>query len=275
MSVTFAGLSLQSPLIMGIVNVTPDSFSDGGEAFARDDAIQQGMDMIAQGAEIIDVGGESTRPGADAISEAEERSRIEPVIKALSDAGAVVSIDTRHASIMETAIKAGAKIVNDVTALEGDPRSLSVVAEAGVSLALMHMQGEPQTMQNNPHYEDVVLEVRNYLLKRIALCEEAGLRRQEIAIDPGIGFGKTVDHNLQLMNHLDEFTGLGSPVLLGVSRKSFISKLNNDEPPKERVAGSLSAALAGVARGAKIIRVHDVAETKQALTIWQSIETAD
>jgi dihydropteroate synthase len=260
---------------MGIVNVTPDSFSDGGEAFARDDAIQQGMDMIAQGAEIIDVGGESTRPGADAISEAEERSRIEPVIKALSDAGAVVSIDTRHASIMETAIKAGAKIVNDVTALEGDPRSLSVVAEAGVSLALMHMQGEPQTMQNNPHYEDVVLEVRNYLLKRIALCEEAGLRRQEIAIDPGIGFGKTVDHNLQLMNHLDEFTGLGSPVLLGVSRKSFISKLNNDEPPKERVAGSLSAALAGVARGAKIIRVHDVAETKQALTIWQSIETAD
>ena len=274
MSATFAGLTLDRPLIMGIVNVTPDSFSDGGDAFGHDAAIARARELINQGADIIDIGGESTRPGADVISDSEEISRVENVVKTLCDEGAVVSIDPRHASVMEAAIGAGAKIVNDVTALEDDPRSLEVVANAGVSLALMHMQGEPQTMQENPHYDDVVVEVRAYLADRLAVCEAAGLNRSEIAIDPGIGFGKTIDHNLSLLNHLDEFATLGCPVLLGVSRKSFIAKLSAGEEPKDRFPGSIASALAGVMRGAQIIRVHDVRETKQAISIWQAIEGA-
>lgn len=274
MSITFAGLKLNRPLIMGIVNVTPDSFSDGGDVFGAEAAIARGFEQITQGADIIDVGGESTRPGAAAVSSEDECNRIEPVVSALAKSGAVVSIDTRHASVMEAAISAGAKIVNDVTALEGDPRSLDVVVKNNVSLAIMHMQGEPQTMQENPVYDDVVVEVRNYLLERLKVCEDAGLSVSQIAIDPGIGFGKTVDHNLSLLNHLDEFTTLGSPLLLGVSRKRFIGSLNNNEPPKERFPGSMAAALAGINRGVNIVRVHDVVETKQALNVWQAIEKA-
>ncbi len=274
MSITFAGLKLNRPLIMGIVNVTPDSFSDGGDVFGAEAAIARGFEQITQGADIIDVGGESTRPGAATVSSEDECNRIEPVVSALAKSGAVVSIDTRHASVMEAAISAGAKIVNDVTALEGDPRSLDVVVKNNVSLAIMHMQGEPQTMQENPVYDDVVVEVRNYLLERLKVCEDAGLSVSQIAIDPGIGFGKTVDHNLSLLNHLDEFTTLGSPLLLGVSRKRFIGSLNNNEPPKERFPGSMAAALAGINRGVNIVRVHDVVETKQALNVWQAIEKA-
>ncbi len=274
MASEFAGLNLDRPLIMGIINVTPDSFSDGGEAFVGDDAIKRGRVLIEQGADILDIGGESTRPGAAAVSQDEEKARIEPVVRALADTGVVVSIDTRHASVMEAAINAGASIVNDVTALQGDPRSLDVVAGAGVSLVLMHMQGEPQTMQSNPQYGDVVGEVRNYLKARVMACEAAGMDRRQIAIDPGIGFGKTTEHNLLLIKHLAEFTQLGCPVMLGVSRKSFIARLSADEPPKQRLAGSLAAGLAGLASGATILRVHDVAETRQAVSVWQAITTA-
>jgi dihydropteroate synthase len=259
---------------MGIINVTPDSFSDGGEAFVPDDAIKRGLTMIEQGAHILDVGGESTRPGADVVSQDEEKARIEPVVRALAQTGIVVSIDTRHASVMEAAIDAGATIVNDVTALQGDTRSLDVVAGTGVSLVLMHMQGDPQTMQADPHYHDVVADVRDYLESRVMECEAAGMERHQIAIDPGIGFGKTTEHNLVLMKHLSEFTGRGCPVMLGVSRKSFIARISDNEPPKQRLAGSLAAGLAGLVNGVSILRVHDVAETRQAISVWQAISSA-
>jgi dihydropteroate synthase len=268
---TFTGLDVSRPLVMGIVNVTPDSFSDGGDAFQRDHAIAHGFQLIEQGADIVDIGGESTRPGADPVDEAEEIARVVPVVQALAETSAVVSIDTRHAAVMEAAIQAGAKIVNDVTALEGDVRSLDVVAAAGVSLCLMHMQGEPQTMQKDPTYSNVVGEIHDYLNARVEVCEARGIKRSEIAIDPGIGFGKTVDHNLTLMNELSAFGDLGCPVLLGLSRKSFIAKLSSGEDPKDRLAGSLAGALAGLERGANILRVHDVAETCQAIAVWQAI----
>lgn len=269
---TFAGLDLSRPLVMGIINVTPDSFSDGGDAFAATDAIDRGRALMEQGADILDVGGESTRPGAEPVSEEEEIARVVPVIQALVADGAVVSIDTRHAAVMEAAIAAGAAIVNDVTALTGDERSLDVVADAGVSLVLMHMQGTPETMQKDPQYEDVVAEVIAHLNEQVDACVTRGLSRSEIAVDPGIGFGKNLDHNLTLLNALDAFAELNCPVVLGVSRKSMIARLSRGEEPKERVAGSVAAALAGIVRGVHIVRVHDVAETCQAIAVWQAIE---
>lgn len=268
---TFAGLSLSRPLIMGIVNVTPDSFSDGGDSFESGCAIAHGLGLMEQGADIIDVGGESTRPGAEPVAESEEISRVVPVVRALADAGAVVSVDTHHAAVMAAAIAAGARIVNDVTALEGDKDSLDVVADSGVSLCLMHMQGDPRTMQDNPVYDDVVRDVHGYLKHRVNACKARGISRSEIAVDPGIGFGKTVEHNLTLIAKLDTYTDLGCPVLLGLSRKSFIGRLSRNEGPKDRMAGSVAGALAGIARGASIIRVHDVAETVQALAVWSAI----
>lgn len=269
---TFAGLDLSHPVLMGIINVTPDSFSDGGDAYAADDAIARGRALVDQGADILDIGGESTRPGADPVSESEEISRVVPVIRALAKEGIVISVDTRHAAVMEAAIEAGATIVNDVTALTGDVRSLDVVADAGVSLVLMHMQGTPETMQKKPHYEDVVAEVIQHLEGQIESCVARGLSRSEIAVDPGIGFGKTVEHNLQLMNALDQFRALNCPVVLGVSRKSTIAHLSRGEAPKDRVAGSVAAALAGIERGVHVVRVHDVAETCQAIAVWQAIK---
>ncbi len=272
---SFAGLDLTHPLIMGIINVTPDSFSDGGDAYRTDDAIARGLALIEQGADILDVGGESTRPGADPVSESEEIARVLPVISALTNAGAVVSIDTRHAAVMEAATAAGASIVNDVTALTGDARSLDVVASSGVSLVLMHMQGTPETMQRDPYYNDVVGEVIAHLDAQVAACTERGVPRAEIAVDPGIGFGKSMDHNLELLKSLTAFQALDCPLVLGVSRKSMIARLSRGEAPKDRVAGSIAAALAGIARGADILRVHDVAETCQAIAVWQAIENAD
>ncbi|NQV44980.1 MAG: dihydropteroate synthase [Rhodospirillales bacterium] len=272
---SFAGLELTRPLVMGVINVTPDSFSDGGDAFRTDDAVARGLALMEQGATILDVGGESTRPGADPVSEEEEIARVVPVIRTLVDAGAVVSIDTRHAAVMEAAIAAGATIVNDVTALTGDARSLDVVVESGVSLVLMHMQGMPETMQQNPQYDDVVGEVMAHLDAQVSTCEVRGVVRSEIAIDPGIGFGKTIEHNLALLKSLEAFQSLGCPLVLGVSRKSMIARLSKGEEPKDRVAGSVAAALAGISRGADIIRVHDVAETCQAIAVWQAIENAD
>ena len=271
-SVTFAGLSLEKPRIFGIINVTPDSFSDGGDALALEDALRRGKAMLDAGADILDVGGESTRPGAAPVGIEDEIARAVPVVRGLSDLGAKVSIDTRHAPVMEAAIEAGATIINDVTALSHDPDSLDLAVASGLPVILMHMQGDPGTMQDNPQYEDAAQDVFDYLKQRVAECEAAGMDRSRIAIDPGIGFGKTLDHNLDILARLNLYRDFKCPVLLGVSRKIFIGKLGGDAAPKERLGGSLAAVLAAAARGVRLFRVHDVAETRQALTIWQAIE---
>ena len=270
----FAGLPMDRPQVMGIVNVTPDSFSDGGDRLDAGKAIEDGLAMWDAGASILDVGGESTRPGADPVSEAEEIARVVPVVRGLSAAGARVSIDTRHAAVMRAAIEAGAAIVNDVTALEGDPESLGVAADSGKPVILMHMQGDPSSMQKNPNYTDVVLDVYDYLERRVAACIEAGIARDAIAVDVGIGFGKTAEHNLRLLERLAVFHATGVPLLLGLSRKSFIAKLSCGEAPKDRLAGSLAGVAAGLARGVQIFRVHDVAETLQMIAVWQAIENS-
>lgn len=259
---------------MGIVNATPDSFSDGGDAFAAGDAIDRGLALLEAGAQIIDVGGESTRPGAATIPPEEEIRRTMPVVERLVKEGATVSIDTRNAATMEAAIGVGATIINDVTAFRHDPCALDVAVTGKTSVILMHMQGEPQTMQANPSYDDVVREVLRHLQERSAVCSAAGVPVQEIAIDPGIGFGKTVDHNLSLLKHLDLFVATGYPVVLGVSRKSLIGKLSRGEQPKERIPGSIAAAIAGLKNGVQIFRVHDVDETRQAFAVWQAISAA-
>lgn len=271
---TFAGLSLDKPRLFGVINVTPDSFSDGGEALVLGDALKRGRAILDDGADILDVGGESTRPGAELVSAEEELARVVPVVKGLAEMGALVSIDTRRAVVMAAAIDAGAGIVNDVTALTGDEDSLGLVADRGVAVVLMHMQGEPGSMQDEPQYENAAEDVFGTLKARVEACEEAGIPRDRIAVDPGIGFGKTVDHNLEILNRLDIYGGLGLPVLLGVSRKSFIAKLSRGEAPKDRVPGSIAAMLAAWAHGVRMFRVHDVAETRQALAVAQAIGEA-
>ncbi|WP_421782455.1 dihydropteroate synthase [Kiloniella litopenaei] len=271
---SFAGLDMSRPHVMAVINVTPDSFSDGGDRYTARTAVDDGLRMIDQGATILDVGGESTRPGADPVSLDEELRRVIPVVEKLSQAGALVSIDTRHAKVMTEAVQAGAAIINDVTALEGDAESLEAAAKAKVPVILMHMQGTPETMQANPQYQDAALDIYDYLQSRVQACLDAGIPKEMIAVDPGIGFGKTVDHNLRLLDSLSLFHGIGCPVLLGVSRKSFIGKLSQGEEPKDRVAGSLACALAGLDRGVQMYRVHDVAETSQAFAIGQAIKQA-
>lgn len=271
---TFAGLTLRRPLLMGIVNVTPDSFSDGGEAFDRAAAIARGRMLSAQGADIIDIGGESTRPGAQPVSTDEECARVVPVVETLAAEGIVVSVDTRHSPVMVEAVRAGARIINDVSGLEGDEDTLRIAAQSGADIVLMHMRGEPGTMQKEPHYDDVCAEVYAYLESRVAACVAAGIAREKVAVDPGIGFGKTDAHNLALIGGLERFSALGCPVLLGVSRKSFIGRIAGVEVPKDRLGGSLAAALFGVARGANIVRVHDVAQTRQAIDIWCALADA-
>jgi len=267
----FAGLTLDRPRIMGIINVTPDSFSDGGDRLDAGRAVADGLAMIEAGADLLDVGGESTRPGAAEIDEAEELRRVVPVVRGLAQAGARVSIDTRHARVMAEALDTGAQVVNDVTALTADPAALPLVARADVPVVLMHMRGEPRTMQRDPVYDDAPLDVFDHLEARVAACAEAGVPPARIAVDPGIGFGKTVAHNLQILDRLALYQGLGCAVLLGVSRKSFIARLSRDEPAKARLPGSLAAALAGLDRGVQVLRVHDVAETAQAAAVWQAI----
>jgi len=269
---TFAGLSLRLPRILGIINVTPDSFSDGGEAFAAEDAAARGRAMIEAGADILDVGGESTRPGAEPVTVEEEISRVAPVVRALADEGFCVSIDSRRAPVIAAAIEAGAKIVNDVSAFTHDPDSLGLVADSGLPVILMHMQGEPGTMQDSPQYDDAAMEVFGFLKDRVEVCEEAGIERSRIAVDPGIGFGKTLDHNLEILARLDLYRDLGVPVLLGASRKSFISMISRGEAPKDRLGGSLAAVLSAAGQGVRLFRVHDVAETRQALAVWRAIE---
>lgn len=268
---SWAGFGLKRPLIMGVVNVTPDSFSDGGDHVETASAVAFAETLLAAGADIIDIGGESTRPGAVPVSVEEEIRRVIPIITQLANKGAAISIDTRHAEVMSEAIAAGARIINDVTALTGEPESERIAARSGADLILMHMQGQPQNMQLEPHYADVTLDLLDYFADRLARLERLGVLRHQISIDPGIGFGKNDRHNMRLMQELAAFHTFGCPITLGVSRKSFIGRLSRREPPKERIAGSLAAGLAGLDRGVQILRVHDVAETYQAIAVWQAI----
>jgi dihydropteroate synthase len=266
----------EGPVVMGIVNATPDSFSDGGAHFDSGAAIDHAQAMIRAGAGIVDIGGESTRPGALPVDPEEELRRVLPVIAgiraAAEAAGTIISIDTRNARTMQAAIAAGAGMINDVSALTHDPASLSVAAASDVAVVLMHMQGEPATMQDAPAYGDVALDVYDYLEARIAAAEAAGIARARLIADPGIGFGKTIAHNLALLNQLSLLHGLGVPLLIGASRKGFIGRLAAGEPAGGRLPGSLAAALAAVGQGAQILRVHDVPETMQALRIAAAID---
>ncbi|HYC45507.1 MAG TPA: dihydropteroate synthase [Burkholderiales bacterium] len=263
-------LPLERPLLMGVVNTTPDSFSDGGLFLANDAAIAHARRLIAEGADLIDIGGESTRPGASAVTLEEERARVLPVIEALAACGIPLSVDTRKPELMRDAIAAGASMVNDVSALES-ARALEIVAEASVAVCLMHKQGEPQTMQQDPRYDDVVSEVRAYLARRIAAAEAAGVARSRIVIDPGFGFGKTFEHNVELLRSLPALTELGVPVLAGLSRKAMLGRITGREP-RERVHASVAAALFAAEQGALILRVHDVAATRDALAIWSALK---
>ncbi|HEU4475733.1 MAG TPA: dihydropteroate synthase, partial [Methyloceanibacter sp.] len=266
----FAGLALDRPHLMGIVNVTPDSFSDGGLYDSKEDAIAHAAELAAAGAAIIDIGGESTRPGSDPVEAGQEGTRVLPVIAGLKGVHAVISIDTRKASVARAAAKAGAKILNDVSALTYDRGCLQAAVESGMSLVLMHAQGEPKTMQDDPRYADVVLDVFDYLEERIGAAEAAGVARSRIAADPGLGFGKTLAHNLALLAHASLFHGLGVPLLIGASRKKFIQGVSGGSEPRAREPGSHAAAIAAAAQGAQILRVHDVAGTGQALGVWRA-----
>jgi dihydropteroate synthase len=270
----FAGLSLDRPRIMGVVNVTPDSFSDGGRYAGRSAAIAHGRALVDAGADIVDIGGESTRPGAVPVSLDEELDRVVPVIEVLAGEGVLVSIDTRRAPVMRAAVAAGARIINDVTALAGDPASLETAAASGAAIVLMHMQGEPRTMQHDPAYRDAPLDLYDVFAERLAVCRHAGIEPGRIAVDPGIGFGKRDPHNLAILADLALYHGLGCALTLGVSRKSFIGRLSRGEDAEHRLAGSLAAALAGLDRGVQVIRVHDVRETAQAVAIWRAVAGA-
>ena len=266
-------IRLDQPQVMAVLNATPDSFSDG--AIHGDDAASAGADMAAAGAAIVDVGGESTRPGAATVWEGDEIERIEPVVRRLAASGAAVSIDTRKAPVAEAALAAGATMINDVSAMLFDPRMAEVAAAANdgaaVPIVLMHHQGDPQVMQDSPRYDDVLVEVFLWLEARIAAAEAAGISREKILVDPGIGFGKTVAHNLELLNGLAVLHGLGCGVVVGASRKRMIGALAGEAPADQRLAGSLALALKAVDQGAQIVRVHDVPETVQALRVWRGL----
>ena len=264
-------IRLDQPQVMGIVNVPPDSFSDGGQFDDSAAAIAAGMRMGEEGAAIIDVGGESTRPGAKPVWEGDEIERVVPVIRQLASAGVAVSIDSRKADVMTAALGAGAKIVNDVSALTYDARSAEALVAAGVPVVLMHHQGKPETMQENPRYDDVVVEAFLWLEERIDVAVAAGIDRSKILIDIGFGFGKTVAHNLELMNSLALFHCLGCPLVVGASRKRTIGALSNEAPAGERLGGSLALALKAAEQGAQVVRVHDVRETVQALRVWRGL----
>lgn len=267
-------LDLSRPRVMGILNVTPDSFSDGGRFDSPDDALRQAAAMVADGADLLDVGGESTRPGAQAVSLDEELARVVPVIERLSgEFGVPVSIDTSKPAVMTAAVAAGAGFINDVNALKS-PGAIRAAADCGVPVCLMHMRGEPRTMQSAPQYDDVVADIIAYLAERIAACEAGGLLRSRLLVDPGFGFGKTLQHNLQLLRGMSQFQRLGVPVLVGISRKSMLGAVTGREVD-ERVVASVAAALLAVERGARIVRVHDVAATVDAVRVWQAMTDGD
>ena len=262
-------LDLSRPLVMGIVNVTPDSFSDGGCHASSSAAIGHAHRLLEEGAAILDIGGESTRPGAQPIGQQEELDRILPVVEGLGGIAIPISIDTCKPEVMRAALAAGASMVNDINALQ-DAAALQAVAASNAAVCLMHKQGTPQTMQHQPHYEDVVAEVGDFLRERIAAAEAAGIARERIAVDPGFGFGKTLAHNLDLLRRLDSLCELGVPVLAGLSRKSMLGAITGEDV-NHRMAASVAAALIAVQRGASIVRVHDVRETVDALKIWNTV----
>ncbi|POB00718.1 dihydropteroate synthase [Chromobacterium sinusclupearum] len=258
---------------MGILNVTPDSFSDGGRFNRLEDALRRAEAMLAEGADILDIGGESTRPGAPFVSPQEEMSRVLPVLEKLRDLGTPLSLDTRRAEVMHEALALDAvDLINDVSALE-DEGALQVAAQSQAAICLMHKQGNPDTMQDKPAYQDVVAEVADYLQRRVALCLQAGVARERLLVDPGFGFGKTLAHNLALLRRLDEIERIaGVPQLVGLSRKSMLGAITGEAEPAERLGASVAAALESARRGAAVIRVHDVKATRQALQLWQALQ---
>ncbi|HEX7815093.1 dihydropteroate synthase [Dyella sp.] len=268
-------LVLDRPRVVGIVNVTPDSFSDGGKHADVDSAVAHALKLVDEGADMLDVGGESTRPGAADISLDEELARVVPVIERVATRVQVpISVDTSKPEVMRAAVAAGAGMINDVYALRRDG-ALDAAAALGVPVCLMHMQGEPRVMQDAPHYDDVVGQVHRFLMDRVFACELAGIDKRKVMVDPGFGFGKDLEHNLALLRAMDRFAGLGSGAYVGLSRKSMIGQLTGRENPVERTAGSVAAALVAVQRGARMVRVHDVAPTVDALAVWQAIKAGD
>jgi dihydropteroate synthase len=265
--------SLERPILMGIVNVTPDSFSDGGRHDHTDAAIAHARKLVAEGANILDIGGESTRPGAAPVALEAELARVMPVLEAVRDSGVAVSIDTCKAEVMRAVLAAGADIINDVTGMRSAQARAVVAAHPNCGICVMHMQGEPRTMQQDPQYEDVVREVHEALLRQAHSLEQLGVGRARISLDPGFGFGKTVAQNYQLIAELETIVSSGYPVVFGASRKSMLGAVTG-RAVDQRLAGSIAAALAGVAHGAEVLRVHDVGETRDALIIWQSVKDA-
>ena len=266
-------LAVDRPLVMGIVNVTPDSFSDGGRYADTAAAVAHARRLIADGADLLDIGGESTRPGAAPVDEAEELRRVLPLLRSLAGCGVALSVDTSKPAVMRAALAEGASIVNDVRALQA-PGALAAVAATDCGVVLMHMRGEPSTMQDVPQYRDVVGEVVGFLGERLAACVTAGISAERIVLDPGIGFGKTAEHNVELLHGLPRLAELGRPLLIGLSRKKFIGTITGRVEPAARDGGSVGAALWAVGRGARIVRVHDVAATRDALKVWFALETA-
>lgn len=265
--------NLERPILMGIVNVTPDSFSDGGQHDQTETAIAHARQLIAQGAQILDIGGESTRPGADPVTLEMELARIMPVLDAVKDSGAAISIDTCKAEVMRVALAEGADMINDVTGMRAAQARAVVAQHPNCGVCVMHMQGEPRTMQQNPQYENVVREVHQALLHQAHTLQESGVDRSRISIDPGLGFGKTLAQNYQLIAELETIAASGYPVVFGASRKSMLGAVTG-KSVDQRLAGSLAAALAGVAHGAKVLRVHDMAETRDALMVWQAVKNS-
>jgi dihydropteroate synthase len=272
---SWAGLALARPLVMGILNVTPDSFSDGGRHESAGAAISAGLRMMAEGADILDIGGESTRPGAVAVPPAQEQARILPVIRALAAEGAVISVDTRNAATMAAALDAGAKIINDVSALAHDPAALPLAAARGCPVVLMHMRGTPGTMNDRAQYEDVVAEVLAELMAARDKALAAGVAAEAIALDPGLGFAKRGVQNVTLLRATARFAALGHPLLIGLSRKRFLGEISGEADPARREPESLAAGLFAVGLGAHILRVHDVAGTARALRVWQSLNARE
>lgn len=274
------GQPYSSPTIMGVLNITPDSFSDGGTYSDVAHAISCAKNMIRDGAKIIDIGGESTRPGADVVRPEEEIKRIVPVIEQLrkeawfTPGAAALSVDTRNAATMAAALAAGVDLVNDISALTHDPDSVKVLAKSNVPIVLMHMKGTPQTMQNNPCYDDLLKEMMEYFAERVSFCATFGIEKERLILDPGIGFGKTLEHNLLVLGKIKDFHRFGCPLLLGTSRKSFIGHIDGGAQPTERLPGSIASALWGLSMGINIFRVHDVRETRQAFSVYQAISEA-
>jgi dihydropteroate synthase len=261
--------SYTTPLVMGVVNITPDSFSDGGLYASTDDAVLHAVRLIEEGADILDIGGESTRPGSAPVGVEEELRRVLPVVQALENKGIPISVDTSKPEVMRATIKAGATMINDINALQS-PGALEVVADGDVTVCLMHMQGKPKYMQSDPQYKDVITEIKDFLQQRIEAVKAAGIAQERIVIDPGFGFGKALKHNLKLLRHLDQFTDMGMPILAGLSRKSMLREITGSKKD-DLVYSSVSAALLAAINGAKILRVHDVKATKDALKIYNAV----